>query len=106
MKWRQSPTSVDELIEKQRRILAASSQLLKPGGRLVYATCSLLRAENEEIVEQFLAAQDGRFRALDSDSILAPQGVDLKSGQYLQVSPDKQECDGFFGAVLERVSAA
>jgi 16S rRNA (cytosine967-C5)-methyltransferase len=105
MKWRQSPTSVNELAEKQRRILAASSQLLKPGGRLVYATCSLLRAENEDIVEQFLTAQDGRFRSLDSDSILAPQGVDLKSGQYLQVSPDKHQCDAFFGAVLERVSA-
>ncbi len=106
MKWRQTPESVDELVAKQRHILAASSQLLKPGGRLVYATCSLLAEENEEVVENFLAAQGGRFRLLDWRSILHEQGVDLPASTWFRVLPDSHHCDGFFGAVLERTEAA
>lgn len=102
MKWRQSPESVSELIEKQRRILDASSQLLKPGGRLVYATCSLLAEENEEIVDDFLAAQAGRFRLLDCQTVLAAQGISLATSPYFKVSPDSHHCDGFFAGVLER----
>ena len=105
MKWRQAPESVDELASKQRRILAASSQLLKPGGRLVYATCSLLAEENEEIVDDFLAAQGSRFRLLDWRSILSEQGVSLPASRYFRVLPQSHHCDGFFGAVLERTQA-
>ena len=104
MKWRQSPTSIDELVAKQQRILAASSQLLKPGGRLIYATCSLLTAENEAVVDHFLAEQNGNFRLLDCQSILEAQGVTLPTGPYLRVLPHSHLCDGFFAAVLERVS--
>ncbi len=106
MKWRQSPASVGELAAKQRRILAASSQLLKPGGRLVYATCSLLAEENEEVVDDFLRTQDGRFRLLDCQSILAEQGVSLPANTYFRVLPDSDHCDGFFGAILERTQGA
>jgi 16S rRNA (cytosine967-C5)-methyltransferase len=105
MKWRQSPESVDELAAKQRRILAASSQLLKPGGRLVYATCSLLAEENEAVVNDFLTAQEGRFRLLDCQSILVEQGVSLPASTFLRVLPDSHHCDGFFGAVLERAQS-
>jgi 16S rRNA C967 or C1407 C5-methylase (RsmB/RsmF family) len=55
LKWRQSPQSVDELTAKQGAILAAAAKLLRPGGRLVYATCSILAEENEAIVDAFLA---------------------------------------------------
>ncbi len=106
MKWRQTPKSVDELADKQRRILAASSQLLKPGGRLVYATCSLLAEENEAIVGDFLTAQGGRFRLLDWRSILGEQGVSLPASTYFRVLPSIHHCDGFFGAVIERSEGA
>ena len=106
MKWRQSPDSVDELASKQRRILAASSQLLKPGGRLVYATCSLLAEENEAVVEDFLNAQGGRFRLLNCQSILDGQGISLAADTSFRVLPDSHHCDGFFGAVLERTNDA
>jgi 16S rRNA (cytosine967-C5)-methyltransferase len=56
LKWRQSPQSVAELTVKQAAILAAAARLLRPGGRLVYATCSILAEENEDIVDAFLAA--------------------------------------------------
>ena len=103
IKWRQSPESVDELIEKQRRILASSARLLKPGGRLVYATCSLLREENEQVVEDFLASEQGRgFVSIDCQPILDAQGVDLQTGRYFHVLPDSHQCDGFFAAIMER----
>jgi 16S rRNA C967 or C1407 C5-methylase (RsmB/RsmF family) len=55
LKWRQSPQAVEELRAKQAAILASAARLLKPGGRLVYATCSLLRPRNEDIAAAFTA---------------------------------------------------
>src|SRR5712692_6522358 len=57
LKWRHGPEAIAELAQKQLRILESASRLVKPGGRLVYATCSVLRAENEAIAEGFQAAQ-------------------------------------------------
>ena len=56
LKWRQSPKAVEELVAKQTAILQSAARLLKPGGRLVYATCSVLPQENEGIAEAFTAA--------------------------------------------------
>ena len=75
---------------------------LKPGGRLVYATCSLLREENEQVVEDFLASENGGFTSVDCQSILDSQQIELQTGRYFQVLPDSHQCDGFFAAVLER----
>ena len=63
MLFRSSAQGVAELVAKQRAILAAASSLVKPGGRLVYATCSFLRAENRDVVAEFLAAHPA-FRLL------------------------------------------
>lgn len=101
LKWRQSPESVAELTAKQTSILRSAARLVKTGGRLVYATCSLLRAENEEIVDAFLA-QDPTFALLDASQLLREQNIALDTGRYLQLRPDLHGTDGFFAAVLEK----
>ena len=102
LKFRQSPQSVSELTQKQAAILAAASKLLKPGGRLVYATCSLLHEENRAIVDAFLAAHP-EFALRHAGEILAQQKILLEADECLQLLPQKHGTDGFFAAVLERV---
>ena len=101
LKWRQTPASVDEMRSKQRDILAAAARLVKPGGRLVYATCSLLDEENREIVEGFLAS-NAAFTVRSAAEILSDQHVPLDTGEYLELLPHVHGTDGFFAAVLER----
>lgn len=101
VKWRQTPQALAELNEKQASILAGAARLVKPGGRLVYATCSILDEENEAIVEQFLAARDD-FVLVPMKDVLAEQKIALEMDAYLKLSPQKHQTDGFFAAVLER----
>ncbi len=101
MKWRQQPDDVIELNVKQAAILAGAARLVKPGGRLVYATCSLLAEENEHIVDAFIAAHP-EFALLPANELLASQKIALDTGKYLQLRPDLHQTDGFFAAVLER----
>ena len=101
MKWRQKPDSIVEMQEKQAAILDGAARLLKGGGRLVYATCSLLTEENEFIVEQFLAAHP-EFDLVPMSQVLAEQKIDLEMGDYLKLLPHKHHTDGFFAAVLQR----
>ncbi len=101
LKWRQSPESVAELVVKQASILAAAAKLLKPGGRLVYATCSLLPEENARIVDAFLAAHPG-FARRPAGEVLAAQGIAIAlAGPDLQLAPHTHGTDGFYAAVLE-----
>ncbi|MFA4969633.1 MAG: SAM-dependent methyltransferase [Sulfuritalea sp.] len=102
LKWRQSPQSVDELTVKQAAILAAAAKLLRPGGRLVYATCSILAEENEEIVDAFLATH-AEFHRLSAQEVLAAQGIDIDCGEDMRLTPQKHGTDAFYAAVLERV---
>jgi 16S rRNA (cytosine967-C5)-methyltransferase len=106
MKWRQSPQSIDELRVKQGLILASAARLLKPGGRLVYATCSLLEDENEAIAAEFSAAQKDLFRPLACETALARAHVadaaSIVRGEYLRLWPHRHGTDGFFAAVWER----
>ena len=101
VKWRQKPEAVTEMHDKQIAILDGAARLLKGGGRLVYATCSLLDEENDRVVEQFLAAHDD-FELVPMSKVLAEQKIDLEMGDYLKLLPHKHQTDGFFAAVLER----
>lgn len=107
LKWRQSPKAVAELQAKQRAILASAARLVKPGGRLVYATCSLLEAENEVIAAEFAAAHPD-FRPLDAAELLAKAQVDraaeLVDGGALRLWPHRHATDGFFAIAWERAA--
>lgn len=102
LKWRQSPQSVDELTVKQAAILAAAAKLLRPGGRLVYATCSILAEENEAIVAAFLAGH-ADFHRVSAKDLLAAQGIAIECGEDMRLAPQTHGTDGFYAAVLERV---
>ncbi|HET7730490.1 MAG TPA: RsmB/NOP family class I SAM-dependent RNA methyltransferase [Usitatibacter sp.] len=105
LKMRQTPEGLAELNAKQRAILEAAAGLVKPGGRLVYGTCSLLSEENEDIVAEFLRAHPD-FRALSAKDILERQGVKLAgAGEYLRLYPHVHDTDGFFAAVLEKAKS-
>jgi 16S rRNA (cytosine967-C5)-methyltransferase len=101
LKWRQTPQDLAELTAKQARILEAASTLVKPGGRIVYATCSVLPEENDAIVDAFLREHPA-FVERDVAPLLAQAGVPLDTGARLRLLPHVHGCDGFFAAVLER----
>jgi 16S rRNA (cytosine967-C5)-methyltransferase len=101
VKWRQKVEAIAEMQEKQASIMDGAARLLKGGGRLVYATCSLLNEENDFIVEQFLANHP-EFVLVPMSKVLAEQKIDLDMGDYLKLLPHKHQTDGFFAAVLER----
>ena len=101
LKWRQTSETIAEMAQKQREILESAARLVKPGGRLVYATCSLLDDENEKIVSDFLA-KDGRFALVPMQKVLEESKVDLEMGDFLKLLPNRHQTDGFFAAVIER----
>jgi 16S rRNA (cytosine967-C5)-methyltransferase len=92
---------VAELTAKQTSILASAARLVKPGGRLVYATCSVLEAENQAIVAAFLDAHP-QFVLKPVSAVLAEQKIDLEMGEWFELYPHLHQTDGFFAAVLER----
>ncbi|HYR05383.1 MAG TPA: RsmB/NOP family class I SAM-dependent RNA methyltransferase [Gallionella sp.] len=102
LKFRQSPDSIEELTRKQAAILTSASRLLKKGGRLVYATCSILQEENQQIVQAFLAAHPD-FVLRPAGEVLQQQKIVLEMGDYLELRPHLHSTDGFFAAILERV---
>ena len=105
LKWRQSPQAVQEMAAKQLAILRSAARLLKPGGRLVYATCSILRDENEAIAQAF-GAQEAGFKVLPAADALAPLKLAdpqaLCSGDFLRLWPHVHATDGFFAAAWVR----
>jgi 16S rRNA (cytosine967-C5)-methyltransferase len=101
LKWRQTPNTLVELAPKQASILAHASRLVKPGGRLVYATCSILQVENEDIVKGFLDTHPD-FTLVPASEVLAEQKIDLDTGEYLSLWPHIHATDGFFAAVMQR----
>ena len=109
LRWRFLGPNPEKLAILQANILESAARLVKPGGRLIYATCSLLREENEERIERFLATHNAFRQVPCSDVVM---GSDAKkdrlsivlsvSEPYLSLTPAQHETDGFFGAVLER----
>ncbi len=104
LKWRQKPQDVLELSVKQTNILARAAKLVKTGGRLVYATCSLLQDENEVIADAFLKVNPD-FVLVPAGSILQQQQINLDTGAYLKLLPHLHQTDGFFAAVFEKTVA-
>ena len=102
-KWRSTPTDLAELVERQRSILASAARLVKPGGRLVYVTCSLLREEDEDQAEAFLAAHPD-FTLYPAARAWAETigGECPAGGDYLRLTPARHGTDGFFAAQFER----
>lgn len=105
LKWRQQPKDVDELTVKQQAILVAAARLLKPGGRLVYATCSVLARENEAIVNAFLQTHP-EFSFVPAADVLSRIGLGIACGDYFRLAPQTHGTDGFFAAVMERAPKA
>jgi 16S rRNA (cytosine967-C5)-methyltransferase len=101
MKWRQSEDDIAQMSQLQTSILASAARLVKPGGRVVYATCSLLEEENESIVTSFLSTHpDYELRPMSE--VMAEQKISLIMDDYLKLLPHRHHTDGFFAAVIER----
>ena len=109
--WRRNPDArlrlreldLQELCPKQAGILDDAAKLVRTGGRLVYATCSLLLEENEAQVDAFLSRQPG-FRVVPVDQAWTLPSPVPCAGPYLSLTPLRHGTDGFFGAVLERTA--
>ncbi len=98
----EAPDMIADFARRQADILSRHSALVRPGGRLVYATCSVLKAEDEDVVQSFLSAHPD-FRLLDAAGCLPEAASPLVRGGFLRTLPHKDGCDGFFGAVMERI---
>ncbi len=106
LKWRQSPKAIEQLQAKQLAILSSAARLLKPGGRLVYATCSLMPAENEVIAERF-AAEHPEFVQVHAAEKLEQAGVSqaaslVNAAGHLRLWPHVHATDGFYAVAWER----
>jgi 16S rRNA (cytosine967-C5)-methyltransferase len=97
VKWRRQPVDVAAAAERQRSILAAAGALVRPGGRLVYATCSLEPEENDEVARAFLAAHPDFAVDAPADFPVAPD-----AGGFVRCLPHRHATDGFTAIRLRR----
>jgi len=100
LRWRRSESDLDEFTRQQDELLDAAANMVKRGGRLVYATCSIEPEENMERIEHFLSVYDN-FELEDLDEYL-PEEVLSDDGKSYQTIPHIHECDGHFGVLLRR----
>jgi 16S rRNA (cytosine967-C5)-methyltransferase len=105
-RWRIGPEMLQSLIAEQRAILDRAARLVRPGGRLVYATCSFFRAENEDQIEAFIA-RDARFALLPVATVWSAllSGECPATGPTLMLTPARHGTDGFFVAILRKQDA-
>lgn len=102
LKYRQSGDNVEALQQQQRLILQAASTLVRSGGRLIYATCSILEAENQQQLNDFLAANTG-WHIEPVQTLLKSHALPAMQSDYLQLNTSEHHTDGFFAAVLTRI---
>tara|TARA_B110000305_G_scaffold201181_1_gene228820 strand:- start:966 stop:1451 length:486 start_codon:yes stop_codon:yes gene_type:complete len=102
-RWRFTPERLAEIRENQQRIMLSAAELVKPHGRLIYVTCSLLQEENEQQLEWFVEKKP-EFQPIPIDEVWSKTvgGPPPPSGPCLRLSPASEGTDGFFCAVLER----
>jgi len=107
LKWRFDESELERLTTVQSDVLRASARLVKPGGRLVYATCSVLSVENQDIVSAFLA-EHREFALMPAAEVLQGQGIRIDDAErfapWLVMLPHLHDTDGFFAAVLEKTA--
>ena len=107
LKWRLTPQELERINAVQKSVLEEAAKLLKPQGRIVYATCSVLERENQLVVKEFLQTHP-EFELLNATDILAKQGVVLPDfqkeefGDFFVMLPHRHQTDGFFAAVLQK----
>jgi 16S rRNA (cytosine967-C5)-methyltransferase len=105
MKWKVVPSTVNEVSQKQAAIMNDCAALVKPGGRLVYATCTMFRQENEAVIEAFLGGHP-EFARVDLSGAASRVGLaGAVSDGYFRLLPQDHGTDGFFCAVLMRQQA-
>jgi 16S rRNA (cytosine967-C5)-methyltransferase len=107
LKWRFDEAELARVNGVQHAVLAAAARLVKRGGRMVYATCSLLARENQDVVSAFLTSH-ADFQAVPAAAVLRAQGIEVEAlerhAPYFVMLPHLHGTDGFFAAVLERVA--
>ena len=114
-KWRLTPAQLERRIAEQKEVLAEARRMARPGGRIVYVTCSLLAEENEDQIEAFLAEAPefqpvSALDAVAASGLATPKGLEMLQGRQtpgraLRLSPASAGADGFFVAVLENPGA-
>jgi 16S rRNA (cytosine967-C5)-methyltransferase len=105
LKWRFTKKDLENVVKVQQLILLSATRLVKPGGRLVYVTCSIFKGENERQIE-WLLKNVNNFRVVCARKIWDKSNSVSKTDEvsYLSVTPHQDGVDGFFAAVLERQS--
>lgn len=103
-RWRSLGPGLAALVPLQASILDNASRLVRPGGRLIYATCSLLPEENELQIEAFLVAHP-EFQVIPVQQACTDLPNLPDTGPYLSLTPAQHNTDGFFAAVMERAAA-
>jgi 16S rRNA (cytosine967-C5)-methyltransferase len=104
-RWRKSPRAIERLVEVQDQMLRNAAAVLRPGGTLVYSTCTISRRENEERIAALLRASEaGEVPGLELDDLgaLAPELASAADSHCLQLRPDRDRTTGFFIARLSR----
>jgi 16S rRNA (cytosine967-C5)-methyltransferase len=101
-RWRLTRATVESFPARQLALLVTYAPLVAVGGRLIYATCTVARAENEKVIERFLAERDD-FVPVPVKEIWGRERAErLGDGMTLRLSPNRHDTDGFFAAVLRR----
>jgi len=96
--WKYTEENLATITKDQFKILSQASLLVKPNGELIYATCSILKEENEDIINRFIKTNK-EFKVKEMDYFFEKLKINEKSN-FLKTFPNYNQMDGFFGAIL------